>query len=295
MERREFLASASATALCIPFLNRIKDTPINGKPSKYVDTIGLQLWTVRDQMKQSIGETLVAIKAAGYQQIELGSVIGSEKIVEHAKKIGLKINSSFVDWNAVIKGDIDKQKKIVKQAKKIGLKHLVFGYIGKGHRETVEHMKTAASAANKFGKICSDSGLKLCYHNHSFEFAKIDGDTTGFKILENELDDKSCQFELDVFWAKIAGFDPVKLMKGLRGRVTQVHLKDLKDGTKLNFDEGTVPHEAFEELGDGNIDLKTVMSLAEEIGVEFCHVEQDQSPDPIASIARSINYLKKNG
>ena len=155
-------------------------------------------------------------------------------------------------------------------------------------------MKKVATAANEFGKACNGSDMKLCYHNHSFEFAKIDGDTTGFNVLENELDDKCCKFELDVFWAKIAGVDPVELMKGLRGRITQVHLKDLKDGSKLNFDEGTVPHEAFEELGDGNVDLKTVMSLAEEIGVEYCHVEQDQSPDPIASITRSMRYLEEN-
>lgn len=135
MKRREFFTSASIAAFSAPFLNQIKATQINNRPSKYINTIGLQLWTVRNQMNESVGKTLDAIKTAGYKQIELGSCIGSEEIVEHANKIGLKMNSSFVDWNAVLKGNKNKQKKIIEQAKKIGLKHLVFGYIGKGYRE----------------------------------------------------------------------------------------------------------------------------------------------------------------
>ena len=80
-------------------------------------------------------------------------------------------------------------------------------------------------------------------------------------------------------------------MKRLNGRVSQVHLKDLKLGAQVYYDEGQVPHDSFKELGNGSIDMAKVMKISEAIGVEQCHVEQDQSPDPIKSIGQSIAHL----
>ena len=107
-----------------------------------------------------------------------------------------------------------------------------------------------------------------------------------------EFDNDLVKFELDVFWAKLGGWDPIETMKKLGDRITQVHLKDPKEGTAVIYDEGKVPAEAFQECGDGSIDMGEVMKLASEIGAVYCHVEQDQSPDPIASIGQSIDYLK---
>ena len=77
----------------------------------------------------------------------------------------------------------------------------------------------------------------------------------------------------------------------LDGRISQLHLKDLKKGAEVCHDEGKVPNEAFKELGNGSIDMAAIMNLGEKIGVEQCHVEQDQSPDPIASIGESMKHL----
>lgn len=265
--------------------------------SKYLDTIGLQLWTVRNQLEEDQAATLKAVADAGYKQVELGRVIGSESIVKDAKELGMNVTSSFVDWNSVLgnKGEHPELKAIIAGAKEMGVEHLVFGYIGKGHRETVELVKKTAAKANAFGEMCNDAGIKLCYHNHSFEFKPIDGETTGFDILMDEFDNKKCKFELDVFWAKIGGWDPVETLKKLDGRLTQVHLKDLKEGAEINFDEGKVPHDAFEECGDGTIDMAEIMKVAEEMGAEQCHVEQDQSPGPLASMAQSLKHLNGLG
>ena len=267
------------------------------KKSKYLDTIGLQLWTVRNQMEKDQSATLKAIKDAGYKQVELMKVFGSEKIVPEAKELGIAPTSAFVEWNSVMqnKGNHPKRDAIVAKAKEYGLKHLVFGYIGKGHRETVELMKKVSAAANDFGSMCNDAGIKLCYHNHSFEFEPIDGDTTGFNVLMDELDNEKCQFELDVFWAKLGGWDPFETLEKLDGRVTQVHLKDIKKDSPVNYDESTVPYDTFEECGDGTIDMAKVMKVAEKIGAEQCHVEQDQSPDPMVSIGQSIGHLNGLG
>ena len=97
-------------------------------------------------------------------------------------------------------------------------------------------------------------------------------------------------FEIDVFWVKAAGVDPVELIKKLKGRVSQLHLKDLKEGLALpTF--GGLPEDAFQELGDGIIPMEPILVAAKDAGVVHCHVEQDQSPDAIASIRQSLKHL----
>ena len=101
------------------------------------------------------------------------------------------------------------------------------------------------------------------------------------------------QFEIDVFWVKAAGLDPVELIKKLHGRVSQLHLKDLKDGLKLPSYSTGLPVDAFQEIGDGIIPMEPILVAAKSAGVVHCHVEQDQSPDALASIQQSMAYLRK--
>jgi len=262
----------------------------------YLGTIGLQVWTVRNQLDHDIPGTLRAIKSAGYAQIELMRTLNARDFLPHARELGLGISSAFIDWDALAQPSPDHAAALtetVKLAREIGLKYLVFGYIGKGSRETIAQMKGHAAAANAYGRQCRDAGIQLCYHHHSFEFAPLeDGRTTGWEILVHDLDLDLVKFELDVFWVALGGLDPVKTLQDLRGRVAQVHLKDLAPGTPRNWDEGAMPPEAFKELGRGGLDLKKIIETCATTKVEQCHVEQDQSPDPLASIATSLQYLR---
>ena len=99
------------------------------------------------------------------------------------------------------------------------------------------------------------------------------------------------QFELDVFWVKVGNVDPVAMINKLKGRVSQLHLKDLRKGTKLPS-IGGLPKEACKELGKGMIDMEPIIVAARTDGVSNCHVEQDHSPAPLESIVESMNYLK---
>jgi sugar phosphate isomerase/epimerase len=118
----------------------------------------------------------------------------------------------------------------------------------------------------------------------------MDGGKTGYGVFVDEFAPEM-MFEVDVFWVKVGGVDPVELIARLKGRVSQLHLKDLKDGLDLP-EFGAVPDDAFQELGDGVIPMEPVIKAAHGAGVVHCHVEQDQSPDPLASIRQSIEYLK---
>lgn len=263
----------------------------------YLNSIGLQVWTVRNQLEQDLPGTLRSIKEAGYAQIELMRTLNARDFVAPARDLNLGITSAFIDWNALVGSPTPDEPRLaahLDMATEIGLRHLVLGYIAKGARETAGQMRRHAAAANAFGRQCRDAGIQLCYHHHSFEFAPLeDAPATGWEILVREFDPELVKFEIDVFWAEIGGVDPIGLLRGLRGRVAQVHLKDLKSGTALNWDEGAVPPEAFKELGQGQLELGTILSVCAEIEVEQCHVEQDQSPDPIASIALSLDWLRR--
>ena len=260
--------------------------------------MGLQLWTVRNQMAEDPDATLKAVAKAGYQQVELGSVLGMDQVIKLAGDHGLKVNSAFFNWESVVRAgeeNVPSLDSIIEKASEFQLKHLVFGHIAKGYRETADQLKHIIEQANKAAEKVEKAGMKLCYHNHSFEFApvKVDGkETCGYEMFINGFDPEKMHFEVDVFWVKIGGWDPIKTMQRLKGRVTQVHLKDLKSGVDTHYDEGAVPEDAFQELGDGTIDMKQVVELAKEIGVEHCHVEQDQSPDPLKSIVQSMQYMK---
>jgi len=263
----------------------------------YLPRIGLQVWTVRNQLESDLPGTLRAIRQAGYAQIELMRTLNAHEFVPTARALGLGITSAFIDWASLAQPGPDSPADLdrtIALGRELGLKYLVFGYLGKGTRETVVQMQAHAAAANAFGRRCRDAGIQLCYHHHSFEFAPLtDGRTTGWEILVQELEPSLVQFELDVFWAAMSGLDPVRLLRDLRGRVAQVHLKDLKPGTPVHWDEGVVPADAFQELGQGCLDLKNILAACVETGVAQCHVEQDQSPDPLASIAASLAYLRQ--
>ena len=302
--RRKFLvqsiASAGGFASVLPLISAQNFSNMFSA-SPYQKEIGLQLYTVRNQLGQDFEGTLKAVKQAGYFQIEGGDLEQIKKAKPIANDLGLEIRSSFLQWsfftgrwdiataNGMEKPDYGIEK-LIDDAAELGLQYLVFGYMWPEERSTLDDYRKTAENTNKIGELCAKSGIKLCYHNHAFEFEPIDG-VVPYDIFIERFDNNAIRFELDVFWADLAGVDPVKLMKRLDGRIRLLHLKDKLAGTPTIYDEKEVPENAFKELGNGVVKLKKVIKLAEKIGVEQCMVEQDQSPDPIQSIQTSINYI----
>jgi sugar phosphate isomerase/epimerase len=265
----------------------------------YMDRIGLQLYTVRNQMAADPAGTLKAIAAAGYRQVELMSIDKAAiEIAGMARQEGLMVHSAFMDWRAIAdtSGEgVTSVSETVELAERIGLRHVVFGYIGKAQRDSAEKCLAITEATNRAAEKVLAAGMRLCYHNHSFEFAPRSGgrDGTMFELFLKRFDSDLVDLELDVFWAQIGGLDPLKLLHDLKGRITQVHLKNLQAGTGLITDEGQVPTTAFKELGAGEIDIPAIMRTAQTTGVQYCHVEQDHSPAPLQSIVESLKYLRE--
>ncbi len=310
LKRRSLLKAAAVSALASTLAGPLKALaddkatgqaesggPTEPKALPYVDRIGLQLYTLRNQMAEDPETTLRAVAQAGYQQVELMRIDEDAiRLAAMARDNGLAVHSAFMNWKAITSPGSPGGpgvEETIELAERIGLRHIVFGYIAKDARDTLDKIRKIASNANEAGEKTRDAGMRLCYHNHSFEFKKLDGKRAAFDEFIKRFDPQKVEFELDVFWAKLGGRDPIHLMRHLAARISQVHLKNLKADVPVIYDEGQVPHDAFQEVGDGVIDMPAIMRLAKRIGVDQCHVEQDQSPAPLESIVQSIDFLKK--
>lgn len=287
MNRRRFLSASLLSSLVIPRWAIGADQP-------YLAEIGLQLYTLRKPLGEDLEGTLRAVAGAGYRQVEpYGFPDAAGEMIRVSRDLGLAVNSSHFAWEAVT--DPDKEgvpafAGILESAKEAGLSHLVIPYLHGHERETLDHYKRVAERCNVAAAAAREAGIQLAYHNHNFEFRPMEGGQSGYDILRAEFSPEM-KFEVDVFWVKAAGIDPAGLVGELSGRVTQLHLKDLKDGIDLP-EFGKLPDDAFQELGDGIIPMGPILEAAKAAGVEHCHVEQDQSPDPVASVKQSLGYLQ---
>lgn len=292
MNRRTFLRTTAATSIAFSQSGSLLALEAD---NAYRNNIGIQLYTLRNELGKDPAGTLKQVAAAGYKQVELYGFPSADAMIAGAKDSGLAINSSHFEWDSVVNPKDDAMSdfsKILEKAKTIGLSHLVIPYLQDGNRKTLDDYKKVAANANKAAAMAGKAGIQLSYHNHNFEFEPKAGGKSGFDIFIEDFSPEM-KFELDVFWVKAGGIDPVELINKLKGRVSQLHLKDLKDGLKLPTFATGLPKDAFQELGDGIIPMEPIIVAAKAAGVVHCHVEQDQSPDPLASIRQSAGYLRK--
>jgi sugar phosphate isomerase/epimerase len=293
MNRRHFLDKAAVPLLAAPF-HAVLAQQVN---QAYLPTIGLQLYTVRHQLAKDRRGTLKAIKDMGYVQVEPYEFPKYKAVVEEAKELGLKVHSTHIQWNSVLHPeapDTPAFARVLEEARAAGIKHLIIPTIEARDRPTLDGYKLAAEKMNRAAAEAKMADIQLAYHNHTFEFDPMAGGKAGFDVLMEEFS-ADMLFEVDAFWVQLGKRDPAKLIRSLKGRVTQVHLKDLSAGVKLpgKIDGWwSLPVEAFASLGDGIIPVNPIIEAAKEAGVQYCHVEQDLSNDPLASIQRSLTYLR---
>jgi sugar phosphate isomerase/epimerase len=280
LSRRMFLQTSSvAAALCA-----------RGH-ARQLQAIGVQLYTVRSVLPQKPAETLRAIEAVGYREVE-PTFATLEAIWPALKATGLKPVSVHLDSRVVTQGSADELKRTVDQVRQRGFQFAVFPYLPPAERGGLEVIQRLAAKLNAAGETCRAAGVRFCYHNHAFEFEPMN-DTTPFEVLLQETDPNLTSFELDCFWASVAGHDPVEILSRHGKRIALLHLKDKAKDLPVRYNE-SVPRTAFQEVGHGVLDWPQVLRAAASAGVEHYFVEQDQTPgDPVASLKASYSYLSQ--
>jgi sugar phosphate isomerase/epimerase len=278
--RREFLQATSLAAAL----------GASGRAAK-LETLGVQLYTVRSVLPKKPRETLDAIRAIGYQEVE-ATYGGLDALWPVLQASGLKPVSIHLDSTSVTKGDPDDLAPIFDKLKHLGFTYAVFPYLPPPERGGIDVIRAIAGKLNRAGEKCRAAGMTFCYHNHAFEFA-TEKDTTLFQVMLDHTDPKLVAFELDLFWVSVAGLDPAAMIEKLAGRVPLVHLKDKAEGTAVMYKEA-VPPAAFKEVGSGVMDWPKILRAAAAAKVEHYFVEQDQTPgDPVESLRKSYEYLSK--
>jgi len=282
--RRDFIRQSSV--LTAGFLLK-KDEWFKGQTK-----IGLQLYTLRNEMAKDPKDTLAKVASQGYKTVETFGYndhkwfgLTAAELLATLKSHGLTSPSGHTFPASIFlqSGWEEKWKPAVEDAKAIGQEYIVIPWLEEQYRKSADNFKKIATSLNKAGEVCKKLGMKLAYHNHDFEFAPVEGQT-GFDIYLKETDPKLVSFELDIYWATKAGKDPIALFQKYPGRFAMWHVKDM-DNTPKKF---------FTEVGNGIIDYKKIFNYAKQSGMKYFFVEQDVCPGPpLESTAKSAAYLRK--
>ncbi|MBQ8209042.1 MAG: sugar phosphate isomerase/epimerase [Clostridia bacterium] len=266
--------------------------------------IALQFYSVRDEAEKDFYGTLKKVKDMGYEGVEFAGLYGHtpEEVRDMCKELDITPISAHVPVDDMI-NDIEGS---VAAYKTIGCKYIAVPYVTEERRPGAEKFAETVEYIKKIGAECKKNGMTLLYHNHDFEFIKIDGEY-GLDILYKSVDADLLQTELDTCWVNVGGENPAEYVLKYTGRAPVVHLKDFimkgKDKPQKLYDLIGIDDEtesadeedfSFKPVGYGVQDMPAIIAAAEKAGAKWLVVEQDQ-PDkgntPLNAVKMSIDYL----
>ncbi len=268
--------------------------------------VGLQLYSVRDEMEKDFYGTLKKVKEAGYDYVEFAGYFGHT--AEEVKKILDELELICISVHQGPDLFIEKGQEAVDFLKIIGAKYCAIPWYGIENYENGNFDSTIAMF-EKVGKLLAENKIKLTYHNHDFEFRTLDGEFILEKIYAAL--PGLIEGEVDTCWVKYAGVDPVQFILKYSGQMKTLHLKDFtcktlasgpvyalidENGNEIKNDKEDNGF-MFRPLGMGMQDFPAILEAAEQCGIDYVIVEQDQSYDtPSLEAARiSREYLKTLG
>jgi sugar phosphate isomerase/epimerase len=253
---------------------------------------GLELYSVRKQLAQDIPGTLAMVAKIGYKEVE--AVYDNwghatiEVLGDYVKKAGLKLTSIYYpDFRFR-----ENLEQLIEGNHKVGAHYLICGNIPGaflGKVVPLDDFKRAAATFNQWAAKVKSAGLQFSYHNHDYEFRLYDG-KPAYDTLVQETDPALVVYEMDVFWVKRGGQDPIAYLKRYPNRFRLMHLKDMRRGTETGVFTRT-PDDASVALGGGILEWPSILNEARRVGVEKYYVE-DESPEASRHLAPSLEYLK---
>jgi len=281
--RRNFIINtslAAATVLALPSLAFTMDKK----------EIGLQLYTLRDELPKDVKSTLEKVAKAGYKTVETYGFSIKDQFwgltpIELKKILDanhLKTPSGHYNLGSFLyDGNLEEVKAAIEAAQILKNEYLTVPWVDEPFRNDFHKI---AVRLNEAGEMCVAAGLKLAYHNHDFEFQKQDG-ITGYEILLKETDQDLVSFELDLYWVVRSGNDPIKLFRENPGRFKLWHVKDMD---KVNPALNT-------EIGSGSVDFKTIFKEVKQSGMKHFFVEQENNykPNAFEAIKKSCDFILK--
>ncbi len=267
--------------------------------------VALQFYSVRDDAEKDFYGTLKKVKEMGYDGVEFAGLF--DHTPEEVRDMCKELNITPVSAHVPIDDMINDIEGSVAAYKTIGCKYIAVPYVTEERRPGAEKFDETVEYIKKIGAECKKNSMTLLYHNHDFEFIKIDG-KYGLDILYSSVSADLLQTEIDTCWVNVGGEEPSSYIIKYTDRAPVVHLKDFvmkgKDKPKKLYDLIGIDDESesadeedfsFKPVGYGVQNMPEIIAAAEKAGAQWLVVEQDQ-PDKgntaLNAVKMSIEYLK---
>jgi sugar phosphate isomerase/epimerase len=275
--RRGFLKTSALFAAGSLFLPEL----VRSAAGTHVRDIGIQLYTVRNEMMTDPTGTLRRLAKIGFKELESarsdkGNYYGlqAKEIRKITEDLGMKLRSGHIhvdkDW-----------KRSLEEATESGQQYIISAVLP-SQGQTVEHYQESADAFNKLGEECKKANLHFGYHNHDSEFETVKGEVL-YDILLKRTDPALVTMELDLGWVVAAGHDPFHYFSKYPGRFPLWHLKDMAKTERRST-----------EFGQGKVDIKGLLQHAKQSGMKHFFLEQEEyAHSAFESIQLDYDYLTK--
>ena len=267
--------------------------------------IGVQLYTVKEELAKNFFATLKRLRIIGYKEVETAGFLDKKasKWRQTLDQLGLRCPSAHC---VTTDQSDDEIKRTAEFCKELGAEYMIcaqprlrdpkrLSSSGKAGGSlddlmTLDDWKWNADRLNQIGELTRKTGIQLGYHNHNLEFTKY-GDVLAYEELIRLTDPALVTFEMDCGWVVVAGYDPIKYLEKYPARIQMLHVKDEKSGYKPSTGKDGAP---TTEIGRGEVDWKRLFAAAKKAQVKHYFVEQEppfEEMPPFEALKVSYDYL----
>ena len=283
-QRREFLKWTGSLVTGAALGPLTSSCLMDKETDDRIETFGIQLYSVRDDMPKDPKGILKQIASFGYKQVESyegpsGMFWGmsNKDFKKTMDDLGMTIVSSHCD----ITKDFEKK---VNEAAAIGMKYLIYNWPSK--HETMDEFKKKAEIFNTCGETCRKAGIRFANHNYDQSFIQIDGEIP-MDVLMKNTDPLLVDYQMDIYWVIFGGADPIQWLKKYPNRFRLCHIKDRIKGATVR--------DASCNLGSGSIDFIPILKAAKQNGMQYYIAEQERydGTTPMKAVEADAGYMKK--
>jgi len=254
--------------------------PSRSRSPSSLDTVGIQLYTVRHDMERDFEGTLAGLAEIGYREVEFAGFFGrSPAAVRTAlASAGLEGPASHVPAATVV----NETERTLDETAAAGCRYLVAAWIDADQRQSPDDWNRWADRFNRTGEGARERGLRFAYHNHNYEFPATGG-VVPYDVLLAGTDASRVEFEMDLYWIISAGRDPLAYFARHPGRFPLVHVKDSLGP----------PDHRMVDVGRGTIDFVAIFGHREQAGIRHWFVEHDEPESALQSARVSYDYMRR--
>lgn len=249
--------------------------------------LGVQLLVYGERQREDLPGVLAEIRGAGYDGAEAGGdgrpLLATEALLKHFSEAGLALSGVHVGYGDL--ADAGRLAERLDLLTRAGGRYLICS--GVSDLGSLTGYEASAETFNEVGQRCREAGLTFCYHNHAWEFRRLEGGRQGLYTLLERTSPELVKLAMDVFWLHIGGVVPAEFIATYADRAGYYHFKD---------GAGTPETQTFSPLGEGDVDLRAAAAAALEHPLEWAVYEQDRvDGDPALAVTRSLSHLQAIG